>query len=346
VLRARLALLRYRLWLLARQLVETRRGRRSWLGRLGVLALLRRLLAARYGAEWARPPRPEALSSALTSVIIPNLDGLPHLVAAIESLRRHTDGPVEVIVVDNGSTDGSLEWLRRQGDVRLVECGRNVGAPAARNRGLEVAGGETLLFCDNDVVFTPGWRPILLRHLAAWPDVGLVGPMSNRASGGQGLAEAPAAGESDDDFARRFHRRHAGEHVYTLRLILFFLLCHRRVVERIGGIDPRYGLWGFEDDDFCLRARLAGFCPRIARDCFIRHLGSRTDGVADLDYRRLLRQGWEIHKERWGIDPALPYGAPYDVAPLLHRPFDPRDHHVPFRRSAAGPGGPGLTAST
>lgn len=265
-----------------------------------------------------------------TSVIIPNLNGFPHLPAAIESLRRHTRGPWEAVVVDNGSTDGSLEWLREQEDIRLIELGANAGAPAARNRALRVARGATILFCDNDVVFTPGWREILLGHLESWPDVGVVGPMSDYVSGIQKAADRPASGEDLEAFARRFHREHAGEHTYSSRLILFFMLCRRELIEHIGGIDERYGRWGFEDDDFALRALLAGYQLRVARDCFIRHLGSQTARTADLDYARLLRENWEVFKRKWDLDPGLPYGRFPPLKELLDRPYSREELYVSY----------------
>lgn len=265
-----------------------------------------------------------------TSVIIPNLNGFPHVRPCLETLRRTTPGPIELVVVDNGSTDGSLEWLREQPDVRLLEMGRNLGAPAARNRGLAVASGERVLFCDNDVLFTPRWHEILVGHLDAWPDIGMVGPVSDYVVDAQKAARVPHADESLDAYAAAVHTEQRGRHAYTSQLILFFILARREVVERIGGIDEVYGRWGFEDNDWSLRARLAGYRLRIARDCFIRHLGSRTSKTANIDYRSLLLENWEVFKRKWGLDPALPYGK-LPLEGVLARGFDPVRDFVPFR---------------
>jgi GT2 family glycosyltransferase/tetratricopeptide (TPR) repeat protein len=283
-----------------------------------------------------------SLASELTSIIIPNLNGMPHMVTAVESLRRTTPGPVELIVVDNGSDDGSLEWLRGQPDIHLLEMGENLGAPAARNRGLAVARGETIVLCDNDVVFTPGWRPALLAHLEAWPDIGMVGPMSDYVIGTQKLADAPAQdGPVDlDTFASDFHKERHGGHTYSHRLILFFLIARREIFDKIGGIDEGYGRWGFEDDDLCVRVRLAGYKMRVAKDCFIRHLGSQTAKSANLDYDRLLLENWAVFKNKWRLDPELPYG-PYDPAQIMAQRFPPEHLYVPFQAEGAPkPSGP------
>ncbi|MFT4976930.1 MAG: GT2 family glycosyltransferase/tetratricopeptide (TPR) repeat protein, partial [Myxococcota bacterium] len=305
------------------------------LGHLLRQARRRGLIEASLGAG---EENPRSLASALTSIIIPNLNGMPHLVTAVESLRQHTRGPVELIVIDNGSDDGSLEWLRQQPDICLLEMGENLGAPAARNRGLAIARGETILMCDNDVVFTPGWRPTLLGHLEAWPDIGMVGPMSDYVIGHQKFEGAP---DRDgpvmlDDFAARFHSERKGAHTYSHRLILFFLLARREVIETIGGIDEGYGRWGFEDDDLCVRVRLAGYKMRVAQDCFIRHLGSQTARSANLDYNQLLLDNWEIFKTKWRLDPAMPYG-PYDPGEITSQRFAPEELYVPYRVADAPP---------
>ncbi len=275
--------------------------------------------------------RPRPLPSrATTSIIIPNLNGFPHVRPCLDTLRRTTTGPVELVVVDNGSTDGSLEWLREQPDVRLLEMGRNLGAPAARNRGLAVASGERVLFCDNDVLFTPRWHELLVGHLDAWPDIGMVGPVSDYVVDAQKVARPPHPDEALDDYAAAVHAEQRGRHAYTSQLILFFILARREVVERIGGIDEVYGRWGFEDNDWSLRARLAGYRLRIARDCFIRHLGSRTARTANLDYASLLLENWEVFKRKWGLDPALPYGT-LPLEGVLKRAFDPATDFVAFR---------------
>ncbi|MES2643976.1 MAG: glycosyltransferase [Myxococcota bacterium] len=274
-------------------------------------------------------PRPLPVR-ATTSVIIPNLNGFPHVRPCLETLRRTTTGPIELVVVDNGSNDGSLEWLRTQPDVRLLEMGRNLGAPAARNRGLAVASGERVLFCDNDVLFTPRWQEILVTHLDAWPDIGMVGPVSDYVVDSQKAARLPHAAEALDDYAAALHTEQRGRHAYTSQLILFFILARREVIERIGGIDEVYGRWGFEDNDWSLRARLAGYRLRIARDCFIRHLGSRTSKTANIDYRSLLLENWEVFKRKWGLDPALPYGK-LPLEGVLARGFDPARDFVAFR---------------
>ncbi len=187
-----------------------------------------------------------------------------------------------------------------------------------------------MLFCDNDVLFTPRWHELLTGHLLAWPDIGMGGPVSDYVVDAQKVGRPPAAGEELDDYAAAIHAEQRGRHYYSSQLILFFILARREVVEQIGGIDEIYGRWGFEDNDWALRARIAGKL-RIARDRFIRHLGSRTAKTANIDYDRLLQENWVVFKKKWGIDPKLPYGTRLSLTTIEARPFDPALHYVKFR---------------
>ncbi|NRA94614.1 MAG: glycosyltransferase [Planctomycetes bacterium] len=306
------------------------------IARLGVTECFRGMLQVHYGDAICTPPE-GTLADCPTSIVIPNLNGFPHVKDCVATLREHTDGPYELIIIDNGSSDGSLEWLREQPDVTLLEMGENIGAPAARNAGLQVATGGTIVFSDNDVMFTPRWRELLIAQLESWPDIGIVGPMSDYVSGSQKTEERERKKESLDAFARRFTKEHAGEHLYSRRLILFFMMCRRELIDRIGGIDPIYGRWGYEDDDLCLRTRIAGYEMRVAKDCFIRHLGSRTAKTANLDYDRFLVENFEVYKKKWGLDPTLCYGDSFDIGDVVEQPFDPALHHVPLTAGVPAP---------
>lgn len=85
------------------------------------------------------------------AVIIVNWEGIDVLPPCIEALRRQTRSPDEMIVVDNGSADGSLEWARQQADLTVVELGRNTGFAPAANTGIEQAGRADVLLLNNDV---------------------------------------------------------------------------------------------------------------------------------------------------------------------------------------------------
>ncbi len=93
----------------------------------------------------------------LTSIIIPCWNQLKFTRQCVAALRQHTRGPWELIVVDNGSTDGTGEYLAGVRDmsavpVTLISNATNLGFPAAINQGLREARGEYLVLLNNDVV--------------------------------------------------------------------------------------------------------------------------------------------------------------------------------------------------
>jgi N-acetylglucosaminyl-diphospho-decaprenol L-rhamnosyltransferase len=119
------------------------------------------------------------------SVIIVNWNARPALEGCLESLTAHPPpGAVEVIVVDNGSADGSVEWLRSadgggsvlDGRLRLIANRDNRGLPAANNQGIAASHGNVLLICNPDVVFQPGAAAALVDLLGRRPRAGIVIP--------------------------------------------------------------------------------------------------------------------------------------------------------------------------
>lgn len=119
----------------------------------------------------AAPERSVARGRRLVSVVIVNWNGMRFLEACLDSLRPCAD-QVELIVVDNGSTDGSLEYLRSRGDVRLLAQAANVGYARANNLGIEKAGGKYVLLLNNDTVADPRFLASLLAVMEADPGIG------------------------------------------------------------------------------------------------------------------------------------------------------------------------------
>lgn len=110
----------------------------------------------------------------LLSVIIPNWNGAAHLPTCLEALRRQTYPHREILVVDNGSTDGSLSLLARYPEVRVLALGRNRGFAGAVNAGIRAARGEILVLLNNDTEAAPTWLEALAAAFARHPDAGLL----------------------------------------------------------------------------------------------------------------------------------------------------------------------------
>lgn len=239
----------------------------------------------------------------LVSMIMLTYNRLDVTQACLESIRRHTPEPHEIIVVDNGSDDGSREWLRQrrqeQPTIRLIENGQNLGFAAGCNQGMREARGDYLLLLNNDTVVTPGWLSGLLEPFAD-PAVGITGPMTNSASGIQQWPWCDYRNQEElDAFARRFRDEHRHWWLPSRRIVGFCMLFRRSLVERIGLLDEQFGSGNFEDDDFCLRAALAGYRNMIVGDVFIHHEGSATFAGNRLDYREAMLRNQALFTAKW-----------------------------------------------
>lgn len=110
----------------------------------------------------------------LLSVIIPNWNGVRHLPICLGSLRRQTYPCLEVILVDNASTDESVALVQRDyPEVIVVQLGGNLGLTGGINQGIQVARGEIIAPLNNDTEVIPGWAEALVTALLDHPEAGM-----------------------------------------------------------------------------------------------------------------------------------------------------------------------------
>lgn len=247
----------------------------------------------------------------MLSIIILSLNQWEWTHACIQSVRKYTTLPYEIIVVDNGSSDRTVEALLDlatndpQISVLLNSC--NKGFAGGNNLGISLARSDYVLLLNNDTLVTEGWLESLLRVFSDYPGTGIVGPMSNYVAGPQIVKEARYQNvEEMEAFASGWRASHRNE-TFSLRSVIgFCMLIGRGVIEAIGGLDPLFGVGNFEDLDYCYRTLLAGFEIRVAKDVYIHHQGSLTFKSEKIDYLRIMQKNWELFKAKWGLDPRLP----------------------------------------
>lgn len=193
-------------------------------------------------------------SSPTVSVIVPAFNTRAYVGAAIASALKQTGVEVEVLVCDDGSTDGTgavlEEWARRDPRVRVFAHPQSCGCAAARNTGLAAARGRYFAFLDSDDEWEPEFLSTQLRAFDAFPDASVV--TGNAVSRGGPFDGRPL--RSPDHPPRRLSLLEIIEHEDAVNIMSVF---KREVCERIGGFDPE--LRHSEDYDFWLRAATAGF---------------------------------------------------------------------------------------
>ena len=241
-------------------------------------------------------PSPEGRP--LASIIIPTYNNLPLTQQCVASIRRCTGLPYEILIVDNGSEDGTAAWAQCEG-LRVIANPENRGFPAACNQGLLAVEAPYLVLLNNDTVVSPGWLARLLAHADADPATGLVAPSTNFAASPQQVAASYATDEEFLAFAAETARCHAGRAEEVARLIGVCLLIPRRVLQAVGLLDERFGLGNFEDNDYCLRVRMAGYRLLVARDVFIHHQGHQTFRLLGERFDQLLEENKRRFLEKW-----------------------------------------------
>lgn len=308
-----------------------------------------RLLSTPFDPDVHFSPLPEAPEVArpepLTSIVILGFNQLSYTQLCVESVQRFTREPHELVLVDNGSTDGTTDYFRelaaRHANVKVVLNTENLGFARGCNQGILASSGENILLLNNDTLVYEGWLGRLLACLDADPALGIVGPVSNYVNGPQLIQDVSYDYDLAEitRFSETWAETHAGETQELEKIVGFCMLIRRSVIEKLGGFDPRFGNGNYEDDDFCLRARVAGYRVLVARDVFIHHFGSRTFMVLgdQRDYLAAMDAGWELFKEKWRLPPEMPRRRDYDPTPLVRQEFDPVRHHVSLQAELPQP---------
>lgn len=204
--------------------------------------------------------------------------------ACLDSLRPTLGVRDQVVVVDNGSTDGTATGLRGYPWVQVVTNPVNRGFAGGCNDAAKSARSDLIIFLNNDTLLAPKWIEPLVAAFED-PTVAAVGPRSNFVSGPQVVAEALYGSPAEmRRFARSWSAAHRAMTSPVERLVGFALAVRRSVFETIGGFDEGYGIGGFEDDDLCRRIIASGYKLLISHESFVHHDGHRTFDANGLDW--------------------------------------------------------------
>jgi GT2 family glycosyltransferase len=234
-----------------------------------------------------------------TAVVIPVLNQLSYTQGCLRCLEGDIAAGTQVVVIDNGSTDGTGEWLGKCAGITVVSNAENRGCAAAWNQGWRAAeDADWVVVLNNDVLLPAGWLAALL-GAAAREGLDVVSPAMRERDQNYPFAEYAA-----DFMTRRSEVVRRG----VAHGVCFAV--SRRVFERVGGFDEAFRIGQFEDSDFFRRAKLAGFRLGIVGACFIHHFGSVTQDALrggpsmrpyEAENRAYYRAKWKISwwRRRW-----------------------------------------------
>lgn len=221
-------------------------------------------------------------------VIIVNFNTRDRTIECIDSVLRQNLPGCRVILVDNGSTDGSVPAIvAAHPTVQIVDAGENLGFARGVNRGVEAGNGDYVLLLNPDATVFPGSLEALLAFAAEHPENGVFGGRTVREDGSLDPSSCWGAPSlwSLLSFATGLSTAFRGSPIFdpeslgpwrrdTVREVPIvtgcLLLTLRRDWELLGGMDERFFLYG-EDAEFSARARMRGFRPVVVPDAVIQH---------------------------------------------------------------------------
>ncbi len=240
------------------------------------------------------------------SVIVVTFGNLNFTRNCLDSLDRCSNWPdLEVIVVDNGSQDGTPEflesWCRAGHSRRVILNPDNRGFAAACNQGLAAATGDYLILLNNDTYVTLGWVRGLLTHLRADSGIGLVGPVTNNIGNEARIDIDYADMEQMARRSRRYTAAHTGRAMELPTLAFFCVAMTRATYEKVGPLDEAFEIGFFEDDDYCRRIKQVGLRCVCAEDVFVHHHLSASFDQMDSESRKVLfERNRLVYEKKWG----------------------------------------------
>lgn len=305
-----------------RDLLSRAAGAASAVHRLG-RRLARRPVSGQVGLAGAHPdePLPEGLlvhpgkvrpHTARVDIVVCVHDALADVTACLESLLRTTMPPFRLVLVDDGSSAETRDYLAAFAADQAAILVRNEtarGYTVAANQGLRLTSGDYVVLLNSDTVLTRGWLDRLVACAESEPRIGIAGPLSNTASwqsvpsvlddDGDWAANPLPVGQTGEGMADLVAQASPGVYPRIPFLNGFCFLIRREVITAIGLLDETTFPRGYgEENDFCARARGAGFSTAVAGDAYVWHRQSRS--FSHDERKRLADSSTEVMFARYG----------------------------------------------
>ncbi len=215
-------------------------------------------------------------------IVIPNWNGRDMLKVCLASLAAQSCQGFRVIVVDNGSSDGSVEFLQSHyPEVQVVGLPENIGFSGAVNRGIEAGDQEWVLLLNNDIEMAPDCLGKLTEALASEPDTKIFA-LKMLSYHNRGVLDGAGDGVLRGGVGYRLGTMEPDSSRYSLKRKVFgacagAALYHRSLFKRIGLFDEDFFAY-LEDVDLNMRAVRAGYSCCFIPEAVVYHIGSATTG--------------------------------------------------------------------
>jgi GT2 family glycosyltransferase len=222
----------------------------------------------------------------------------------LASLSKVDTLDCEIIVVDNGSDDITLEHLTaaasKNSRIRLILNKENRGYAGGNNDGVAQAQAEAIVLLNSDTRVLPESLPLLVSQLANMSGPTVVGPVTNAAGNEQQLFIKSGTVQSILDQGSVWSSHAGGSFFSTDQLSFFCVAMLKKTYLDLGGLDESFSLGFYEDADFCYRAVMAGVDLQVMEEAFVYHAGSASFSTMPEMTKKLLKQNKKRFREKNG----------------------------------------------
>lgn len=238
-----------------------------------------------------------------TSIVVLSYNTLELTKGCIESIRDTLQpDEYELIVVDNASTDGSIEYLKQQTDIKLLCNRENKGFAGGCNQGIQMAEPENDIWLLNSDTLVPKSALLWLKMgLYADKNIGACGSVSNFSPNYQNTIETEVNAENYREVAAKYNRYMENALEKKNWLVGFSMLIKREALEKTGYLDEQFFPGNFEDNDLSYRLLQAGYQLMLCHNSFVFHYGSQSFKKANTVSKSLIENKRRF-VNKWGFD--------------------------------------------
>jgi O-antigen biosynthesis protein len=202
----------------------------------------------------------------------------------IDSISQdHKEKGIELIIVNDGSSDETMDGLiklkeqfDKEIEIIIINRTENLGYNISINQGLANSRGQITTIINNDLIFPNNWFDGIVETLESDNSVGAAVPFLSYASGPASVGVGFSSITELEIFSKQFMMENRNKIIYIERVIGACISIKKELLSLIGGNDFWFGLGFFEDDDWSLRACIAGYKLAIVGASFVQHMGSQT----------------------------------------------------------------------
>jgi len=224
-------------------------------------------------------------------IIIPIWNKLKLTRQCIDYIARNTRFPYRIIAVDNASDKDTKEYLEglkedSRFDFLLIRNEENLGNTKAANQGMDASDAEYVCILDNDTIVMAGWLGEMIDIAESAKDIGIVNPSNN-------FGKKKPWRQTYEDYALQRTRNNRGKFNETASPVGFCYLIKRELLDRIGKWDESFSPGYFEDTEYALRAREAGYKSVFAKGAFVWHIEHSSFKSRKKGFTTLFKQSEE-----------------------------------------------------